>query len=196
MHEMATVWTNRKGLLWIAATALLYALILIPFNQVGLTVDGISIRPAAALPVFLGILFGPAAAWGLAFGNIAGDFYGSWSPMSIFGFLTNFLMPYLSYLLWHRMMKNQEIRVDKKSTGFFMLVSFVVILACMLLLAGCGTIFFGRPFESKFISYFGNNILWALTVGPVLFWLFLEAAARNGYIYGREWERRRPGSEK
>jgi len=32
MHEMATVWTNRKGLLWIAATALLYVLILIPFN--------------------------------------------------------------------------------------------------------------------------------------------------------------------
>ncbi len=191
MHELAIVWTERKGLAWIAATALFYALILIPFNQLGLTVAGISIRPGAALPVLFGILFGPAAAWGLAIGNIAGDFYGSWSPMSTFGFLTNFLMPYLSYLLWHRLMKNHEIRVDKKSTGFFLLVSFVVILACMLLLAACGTFFFGRPFESKFISYFGNNILWALTVGLVLFWLVLEPAARSGYVYGREWARRR-----
>ena len=191
MHELAAVWTERRGLAWIAATALLYAMILVPFNQLDLHVAGISIRPAAALPVLFGILFGPAAAWGLAIGNIAGDFYGSWSPMSIFGFLVNFLSPYLSYLLWHRLMRCHEIRVDKESTGIFLLVSFVVILACMLLLAVCGTIFFGRPFESKFVSYFGNNILWALTVGLVLFWLVLEPAARNEYVYGREWARRR-----
>ncbi|MFA5002244.1 MAG: QueT transporter family protein [Methanolinea sp.] len=187
MHELAAVWTERKGLLWIAVTAFLYALILIPFNQSGWTIAGISIRPAAALPVLLGILFGPAAAWGLALGNIAGDFYGSWSPMSIFGALTNFLLPYLSYLLWHRLMKGNDARVDKKSTGIFLLVSFVAILACMVLLATCGTVFFGRPFESKFISYFGNNILWAMTVGTVLFWLAFEPAIRKGLVYGSEW---------
>ena len=191
MHELAAVWTERRGLAWIAATALLYAMILVPFNQLDLHVAGISIRPAAALPVLFGILFGPAAAWGFAIGNIAGDFYGSWSPMSIFGFLVNFLSPYLSYLLWHRLMRGHEIRVDKESTGIFLLVSFVAILACMVLLATCGTVFFGRPFESKFISYFGNNIAWALTAGLVLFWLVLEPAARNGYVYGREWARKR-----
>lgn len=190
MHELAAVWTGRRGLAWIAATALLYALILIPFNQLDLTVAGIYIRPAASLPVLLGILFGPAAAWGLAIGNIAGDFYGSWSPMSIFGFLANFLIPYLSYLLWHRLMKGHEIRVDEKSAGFYLLVSIVVIFACMLLLAGCGTVFYGRPFESKFISYFGNNITWTLTVGLVLFWLVFPPAVRKRCVYGREWVKR------
>jgi len=110
--------------------------------------------------------------------------------MSIFGFLTNFLSPYLSYLLWHRLMKGHETRVDKKSAGFYLLVSFVVTLACMLLLAGCGTIFFGRPFESKFISYFGNNVMWTLTVGLILFWLVLPAAVRKRCVYGKEWVKR------
>ncbi len=190
MHELAAVWTERKGLLWIAVTAFLYALILIPFNQSGWTIAGISIRPAAALPVLLGILFGPAAAWGLGIGNIAGDFYGSWSPMSIFGALINFLYPYLSYLLWHRLMKGHEIHVDQRSIGCFLLVSLVATFLCMFLLAACGTIFYGRPFESKFISYFGNNILWATTVGTVLFWLAFEPAIRKGLVYGSEWSRR------
>lgn len=183
------VWTRRKGIMWIAVTALLYALILIPFNQLGWTVAGISIRPAAALPVLLGILFGPAAAWGLGIGNIAGDLYGSWSPMSIFGALINFLYPYLSYVLWHRLMKGHETRVDRRSIACFLGVSFIATFLCMFLLAACGTIFFGRPFESKFISYFGNNILWAMTVGTVLFWLVLEPAIRKGLVFGREWVR-------
>lgn len=190
MHELAAVWTERKGLLWIAVTAFLYALILIPFNQSGWTIAGISIRPAAALPVLLGILFGPAAAWGLGIGNIAGDFYGSWSPMSIFGALINFLYPYSSYLLWHRLMKGHEIHVNQRSIACFLVVSFGATFLCMFLLAACGTIFYGRPFESKFISYFGNNILWAMTVGTVLFWLVSEPAIRKGIVFGREWSRR------
>ena len=112
MHELVAVWADRRGLAWIGVIAILYALILIPFNQLGLTFSGISIRPGAALPVLLGIFFGPAAAWGLGIGNIAGDLYGSWSLMSIFGFLTNFIYPYLSCLLWHRLMRGHEVRAS------------------------------------------------------------------------------------
>jgi energy-coupling factor transport system substrate-specific component len=190
MHELARVWTEKKGLLLIAASALIYALVLIPFNQVNWVVAGIPIRPAAALPVVLGILWGPAAAWGLGIGNIAGDLFGSWSPMSIFGFLINFLYPYLSYLLWHRLMQGHEIRMDLSSLLRFIIVTFVVTLVSMVLLAACGTVFFARPFESKFIGYFGNNILWAMTLGTGIFWVLLEKAIRKGFIYGREWERR------
>jgi energy-coupling factor transport system substrate-specific component len=191
MHELARAWTERKGLAFIALSAVIYLLVLIPFNQVHWDIAGISLRPAAALPVVFGILWGPAAAWGLGLGNVAGDLFGSWSPMSIFGFLINFLYPYLSYLLWHRLMKGHEIRMGFYSTGCFWLVSFVTTLACMALLAACGTVFFGRPFESKFISYFGNNIFWAMTAGTVLYWLTLGPAVRNGLVYGREWVMRK-----
>jgi energy-coupling factor transport system substrate-specific component len=189
MHELAEVWTDRKGLSWIAVTALLYAFVLITFNQYHVDIAGISLRPAAALPVVFGILWGPAAAWGLGIGNVAGDFFGgSWSPMSIFGFLINFLYPYLSYLLWHRLMRGHGIRMDAYGLGGFWVVTMVTTLACMLFLAACGTIFFGRPFESKFISYFGNSITWAMVAGPILFCLLAGPAFQNRLVYGREWK--------
>ena len=195
MHELAEVLTDRKGLTWIAITALIYGGVLIPFNQYPWEIFGITLRPAAALPVILGIFFGPAAAWGLGIGNVAGDIFGSWSLMSIFGFLVNFLYPYLSYLLWHRLMRGHAIRVDLSSVTRFWLVTLVTTFACMALLAACGTVFFGRPFESKFVGYFGNNILWAMTAGAVIFWLAFEPAVRKGYVYGREWEKREGAPE-
>ncbi len=196
MHELARAWTEKRGLILIAVSAFIYALVLIPFNQVNWVISGISIRPAAALPVVLGILWGPAAAWGLGIGNIAGDLFGSWSLMSIFGFLINVIYPYFSYLLWHHVMKGHEIRTDFFSVSRFLGVTFVTTLVCTVLLALLGTIFFARPFLSKFISYFGNNIIWSLTLGTVIFWLVIEKAVRNGFIYGREWEQRGdvPGS--
>lgn len=187
MHELLEVWTDRKGIANIAMTGLLYALLLIPFNQLHWTIAGISIRPAAMLPIFSGIIFGPAAAWGLAIGNIAGDFFGSWSMMSVFGFLVNFLMPYLSYLVWHRLMEGHEFRVNRTSVGYYLLVSFTITTVCMFLLACSGTIFFGRPFESKFISYLGNNIIWSMTAGTALFGLALEPAIRWRLVYGKKW---------
>jgi len=190
MHELAEVLTDRKGLTWIAVTALFYVLVLVPFNQYHWEIAGITLRPAAILPVVCGILWGPAAAWGLGIGNVAGDLFGSWSFMSIFGFLINFLYPYIAYRLWHRMMKGHEIRSDLFGMGCFWVVTLVATFISMLLLAACGTIFFARPFESKFISYFGNNIFWAMIAGPILFRLMLEPAFRNGFVYGREWNRR------
>lgn len=193
MHELAGAWTEKKGLLLIALCAFIYALVLVLFNQVHWEVAGISIRPAAALPVVFGILFGPAAAWGLGIGNIAGDLTGSWSPMSIPGFFINVLYPYLSYLFWHRLMDGHETRVDHYSLACYWVAALIATITCMFILAACGNLFFGRPFESKFISYAGNNLLWTMTAGAVLFWLLLEPAVRKGLIYGREWDRRKAG---
>jgi len=193
MHELVRVWTERKGLILIGASALIYALVLIPFNQVQWVVAGIAIRPAAALPVVFGVLFGPAAAWGLGIGNVAGDLFGSWSLMSIPGFLINVLYPYLSYLLWHRVMKDHEIRADLFSTGSFLFVTFISTLVCMTLLASAGTVFFARPFATKFISYFGNNIIFAITLGTVIYWIVLERAFRGGFVYGKKWDERKGG---
>jgi len=78
VHELLAVWTHTKGVQLIAVNALVYALLLIPFNQLNRVMAGIPVRPAAAIPVVCGIQFGPAAAWGLGIGNIAGDLFGSW----------------------------------------------------------------------------------------------------------------------
>jgi len=190
VHELADVWTDRKGLCWIAVTAFLYALILIPFNQYHWDIAGISLRTAAVLPVVFGILWGPAAAWGLGIGNVAGDLFGSWSLMSIFGFINNVVYTYLSYRFWHWLMRDHPIRMDGFGLGCFWVVSLVMTFTCMFLLATCGTIFFSRPFESKFISYFGNSIVWVMVGGPILFKLLIEPAYLNKMVYGRQWDLR------
>ena len=188
MHELAGVWTDRNGRIWIGATALFYVLVLIPFNYPGIDIFGISLRPAAFMLVTLGILFGPAAAWGLGIGNIAGDFFGgSWSAMSLFGFLINVLIPYLSYQLFHWLMREQAIRRDYHTIACFLATSLIVVSSCMVLLAACGTVFFGRPFLAKAASYLGNNLFWAMVVGPAFFWLVLDTALRTKLVYGREW---------
>jgi energy-coupling factor transport system substrate-specific component len=191
MHELATVWTDRNGRIWIGATALFYVLVLIPFNDPGIDIFGISLRPAAFMLVTFGILFGPAGAWGIGIGNIVGDFFGgSWSAMSIFGFLINVLIPYLSYRIFHHLMRGQSIRRDFRTFACFLAVSLVVITSCMVLLAACGTLFFDRPFLAKVTGYVGNNLFWAMVVGPAFFWLVIDAALRNNLVYGHEWAMR------
>ena len=188
MHEILRVWTKWDGLARIAGCALLYTIFLVPFNILQANFFGIPFRPAAALPVVLGIFFGPAAAWGLGIGNIVGDLAGSWSLMSIFGFIVNFLYPYLSYLLWHRWMKGHALQAGRFSTGIYMGVAFVITFFCMALLALCGTIFFGRPFVEKFLGYAVNNIFWTLTLGTCLFAGLLDRLVQLGWVYGKEWE--------
>src|SRR5207237_1385035 len=57
-------------------------------------------RPANALPIVCSFLFGPAAAWGAAFGNLIGDFFTGLGPGDIFGFIGNFLYALVPYRLW------------------------------------------------------------------------------------------------
>lgn len=188
MHELLAVCSDRTGLKWIAASALLYALGLIPFNQLRGDIAGIPVRPAAALPVALGILWGPGAAWGPGIGNIAGDYFGSWSPMSIAGFLVNVRYPCLSSPMCHRLVKGHGAAVDRYGPGCFLLVTAVMTVACMALLAACGTLFYSRPFESGFTGYFTNSIVWAMVTGPVLFHVTGKYAVQTPLVYGRGWE--------
>ena len=188
MHELLSVWTTKKGLKLIGAHALVYALLLIPFNQLQWVVAGIPVRPAAAIPVICGILFGPTAAWGLGIGNIFGDLYGSWSLMSIAGFAINVIYPYFAYRLWHILIKTREEKPDQYMMFSFWFVTIVTTFLSMFLLAGAGTVFFGRPFESKFIGYYTNSILLAMLVGALLFYFLYPWAVKRDIVYGRKWD--------
>lgn len=188
MHELLAVWMNKKGLKLIAVNALVYALLLIPFNRINWVIAGIPVRPAAAIPVVCGILFGPAAAWGLGIGNIAGDFFGSWSLMSIAGFLINMAYPYIAYRIWHVLIKTREEGVDQFMLFSFWFVTIVTTFLCMFLLAAAGTLFFYRPFESKFIGYYTNSILLAMLAGALLFYVLYPWVVRRDLVYGRKWD--------
>jgi energy-coupling factor transport system substrate-specific component len=98
-------------------------------------------RPASALPIALGLLFGPAGAWGSAIGNLIGDFFGSLGLGSFFGFIGNFFFAYVPYKLWNKLgLVNADdeeplaLNNSKKIINYI-LVSILGSAACALIIA-------------------------------------------------------------
>ena len=81
------MWANTRMVVLAAMSASLYAAILIPFKVIPLIPGITELRPANAVPVVCSFLFGPAAAWGAAIGNMIGDTFGGLGPGDVFGFL-------------------------------------------------------------------------------------------------------------
>lgn len=99
MKPLLKMWGNTRMLVMAALTAALYAALLIPFKPLILIPGLTEIRPAAAIPLVAGLLFGPAGAVGAALGNLLGDFFGSLGWGSLFGIGGNFLLAYIPYRL-------------------------------------------------------------------------------------------------
>src|SRR5262245_14812125 len=100
MAELFRMWSNTRMVVLTATCAGLYAAILIPFKVVQIIPGVTEIRPANAIPIVCSLLFGPAGAWGAAFGNLIGDFFGGLGPGDLFGFAGNLLYGLIPYAVW------------------------------------------------------------------------------------------------
>src|SRR5713226_8851863 len=108
MRELVAMWSNTRMVVLTATCASLYAAVLIPFMVVPLIPGVTQFRPANALPVVSSFLFGPAAAWGAAIGNLIGDFFGGVGPADLFGFFANIVYGYVPYKVWQVLARGQE----------------------------------------------------------------------------------------
>ncbi len=99
-HELRAMWRNTRMVVLCVLSAALYAAVLIPFKVLPLIPGVTEVRPGNAIPVVCSFLFGPAAAWGAAIGNMIGDFFGGVGPGDIFGFFANLVYGYIPYKLW------------------------------------------------------------------------------------------------
>src|SRR6266446_1641424 len=113
VHELRLMWRNTRMVVLCAISAALYAAVLVPFKVVPLIPGVTELRPANAIPIVCSFLFGPAAAWGSAIGNVIGDFFGGVSPGDIFGFFGNLVYGYIPYKAW-----NIIARSDQDPTNF------------------------------------------------------------------------------
>src|SRR6202158_1127444 len=101
MSELRLMWRNTRMVVLCAISAALYAAVLVPFKVVPLIPGLTERRPANAIPIVCSFLFGPAAAWGSAIGNLIGDFFGGVGPRDILGVFRNLVYGYLPYKIWN-----------------------------------------------------------------------------------------------
>lgn len=169
MRELISCWQHTRMIVLIGLCAALYVAILLPF-KIATLIPGITeIRPGGALPIVFSIFFGPAAAWGSAFGNIIGDMLGGTiGPGSLFGAPANFLLGYVPYRIL-RSFRNTESTLFK-GTGWITFI-FMVFLASGLcaMIISLGLFFLGLfPFDVTVHPIFLNNFLMSLLLAPLL----------------------------
>ena len=182
MKELFSVWGNTRQIVIIALTAAIYAGMLIPFKAIQIVPGLTELRPANVIPVLFGILFGPAAAWGSAIGNLIADFFGTLSPASAFGFVGNFFFSYTAYKLWHILVKDTVI-MDFRQTGIFILISIAASFVCEVII-GFGVQILGlAPFKVLFTIVFLNNSIMSSVLGIILIKVLYKRIERTGLLY-------------
>jgi len=186
MKELFTMWGNIRMVVLTSISASLYASLLIPFKVIPIIPGVTEIRPANAIPIVCSFLFGPASAWGSAFGNVIGDFFGGMGPGTFFGFLGNFLYGFIPYKIWGT--KN----VPLPTTAWTWLKFLGVILLASLLCAvtiGWGLNILGFvPFSVLANIVFLNNLLMASILSPILLHLLYFRVRNLGLLYDQVME--------
>src|SRR5256885_1531170 len=168
MRELFAMWGDARMVVLTAICAALYAAILIPFKVVPLIPGITEFRPANAVPIVCSFLFGPAAAWGAAFGNLIGDFFGGLGPGDLFGFLANLLYGLVPYLLWEALTDADPV---PRSPGTWIGLVLVIALAAMLCatVVGWGLQALGfHPFTVLGTLVFVNNLVVDVILAPFL----------------------------
>ncbi len=164
MREVWRMWRYSTMIVLTVLTAGLFAAVLIPFKGLPLIPGLTELRPANVIPVVFGLLFGPAGAWGAAFGNLIGDFFGTLGIGSFFGFWGNFLAAYLPYKLW------QERPLESPRQHWLRFLGAVLLGAwgCALVVSFGLEAFKLLPYSIIALAVFMNNAVIALILGPLL----------------------------
>ena len=168
MRDAFLMWRNTRLVVLTAMTASLYAALLIPFKVLPLIPGVTELRPGNAIPVVCSLLFGPAAAWGAAIGNLIGDFFGGIGPGDLFGFAGNFLYGFVPYHAWRALTDADPVPRSPRAWLAFVAVVALAAGLCALTI-GWGLNLFGFvPFALLGNVIFFNNFVMATVLAPLL----------------------------
>jgi energy-coupling factor transport system substrate-specific component len=177
------MWRNTRMVVLTALCASLYAAVLIPFMVIPLVPGVTHFRPANALPVVCSFLFGPAAAWGAAMGNLIGDFFAGIGPGDLFGFIGNFLYALVPYRLWRSFRPDGEL---PGTLAGWVLFFGVVATACLLCAStvGVGLEVLGFvPFAVLANVLLTNNLVTSAVLAPLLLGVLQPRVSRARLLY-------------
>lgn len=183
MRDAVAMWRNTRLVVLTAVSASLYAALLIPFKVLPLIPGVTELRPANAVPVVCSFLFGPAAAWGAAIGNLIGDFFGGIGPGDFFGFAGNFLYGFLPYHAWRLVSGGDPLPRSLSQWIAFVGVIALAAAACALVV-GWGLNMLGFvPFAVLANIIFFNNFVMAVVLSPLLLLALYPRVKQAGLRY-------------
>jgi energy-coupling factor transport system substrate-specific component len=185
MLDLISMWKNPKMIGFTILTALLYAALIFPFQQ--FTIFGGHAdfgRLGIGVPVAFSFLFGPAAAWGAAFGNVIRDVATSrLDYASFFGFFGNLIVGYVPYKLWSAITSEKPDLKSIKKIGLFIGISLLVCGVCGAVI-GWGLFWLGyTPFMPTAFLIALADAVWAIVLGSILLALTYSAVSKRKMLY-------------
>ena len=177
------MWRDTRMVVFTAISAALYAAILIPFKVMPIIPGVTELRPANAVPVICSLLFGPAAAWGSAIGNLIGDLFGGIGPGDVFGFAGNFLYGLVPYRVWEATGGGDP---TPRSPREWLRMLFVIALAAAAcaLVVGWGLNLLGFvPFPVLANVVLWNNLFAAGVLAPLVLRVLYPRVKSGGLLY-------------
>ena len=196
MRELREMWGDTRMVVFTAISAALYASILIPFMVMPILPGITEFRPANAVPVICSLLFGPAAAWGSAIGNLIGDLFGGIGPGDMFGFAGNFLFGLVPYRAWEALGGGDPTARTPAMLGRMLFVVLLAATACALVV-GWGLNLLGFvPFPVLGNVVLLNNFVAAGVLAPLVLRVLHPRVKSGRFLYTDLVASRRAGSKK
>jgi energy-coupling factor transport system substrate-specific component len=189
MRDVIYMWKYTKMVVLVALTAAVYAGTAVPFKGIQIIPGFAELRPAGAIPVVFGLIFGPAGAWGSCIGNVIGDFFGTLGIGSLFGALGNFFFGFVGYKVWGNMgwfSSKADLNIRTKRQVFeYILVAILSSATVAFIIAWGLELLKLLPFASIGAVIVTNNIIFSVIIGPFLLMLLYPRAMRWG-LYWKE----------
>lgn len=188
MRELVTMWRDTRMIMLTAVIAAVYAAVLIPFKGFTIIPGFTSVRPANVFPVIFSLMFGPAAAWGSAIGNLIGDIFGGTLTLaSIGGFVGNFFFGFIGYKLWGNLGSLSSGEEPDMHSVFQLVEYFIICLisaaTCAAIIAWTSEILGLFPFAVFGVIITINNTLAAAILGPPILYLTYPRIKDMGLLY-------------
>ncbi len=184
MRDIIAMWRYTKMIVLVALTGAAYVAILLPFKIATIVPGFTEIRPASGIPIVCALLFGPAAAWGSAFGNLVGDIFGgTLTPGSIAGFIGNFLFAYIPYRMWRALRGARAADGSALQLPWLAACAAVGGIACAVIIA-FGVAALGLvPYPVLAIAITLNNSVIGTIVAAILLPILYRLARSFGLLY-------------
>lgn len=188
MRELLTMWRHVRMVVLTALIAAVYAAVLIPFKAIPLIPGFTEVRVAQVIPPVASLLFGPAAAWGTAVGNLIGDYFGGTFGLgSAFGFIGNFFLGAIPYALWGRLgplsSGEEPAMVNGRQVTEFVAVTAISGLTCAAIIAWGLEVLRIFPFTVLGSIIAINNVVLPAVLGPVVLRLLYGRVQRLGLLW-------------